>query len=282
LGEIPLGVLTQTAGAFGRVQGSLSWFVDVWPTLADWKATIDRLTTFGESMEAARRITAETSGFSIQRAPDRALALEGVGVAPPDGRILLEQVDLEVRPGDRLVIQGPSGSGKTTLFRVLAGLWPYGRGTIRMPKDAKVLFLPHKPYLPVGTLREALSFPDRPDAYDLVRVGEVLAATGLDHLTGRLDEERFWSPVLSPGEQQRLAVARALLLRPDWLFLDEATSALDETMEAMLYALFGERLPAATIVSIAHKPSVVAFHDRRVVIDPAARRLRAEPVALAG
>jgi putative ATP-binding cassette transporter len=282
LGEIPLGVLTQTAGAFGRVQGSLSWFVDVWPTLADWKATIDRLTTFGESMEAARRITAETSGFSIQRAPDRALALEDVEVALPDGRILLEQVDLEVRPGDRLVIQGPSGSGKTTLFRVLAGLWPYGRGTIRLPKEAKVLFLPQKPYLPVGTLREALSFPDRPDAYDLVRIGEVLAATGLEHLAGRLDEERFWSPVLSPGEQQRLAVARALLLRPDWLFLDEATSALDETMEAMLYALLGERLPAATVVSIAHKPSVVAFHDRRLVIDPAARRLRAEPVALAG
>ena len=282
LGQIPLGVLTQTAGAFGRVQGSLSWFVDVWPTLADWKATIDRLTTFGESMEAARRVTTTASGFTIERIPDPLLRLEGVQVALPNGRILLDHVDLEVRPGDRLVIQGPSGSGKTTLFRVLAGLWPFGRGLIQLPQAARLLFLPQKPYLPVGTLREALCFPESPDAYPLVAIGEALGVTGLDHLTDRLDEERFWSPVLSPGEQQRLAVARALLLRPDCLFLDEATSALDETMEAKLYGLLRERLPEAAIISVAHKPSVVAFHDRRLVIDPGARRLLTAPVALAG
>ena len=163
------------------------------------------------------------------------------------------------------MIQGPSGSGKTTLFRVLAGLWPYGRGTIgcrRMP----VPFLPQKPYLPVGTLREALCFPERPDAYGLIEIGEALRATGLEHLADRLDEERSWSPILSPGEQ-RLAVARALLLRPDWLFLDEATSALDAAMEARLYKLLRARLPETAIVSIAHNPSVVAFHDRRLVID---------------
>jgi putative ATP-binding cassette transporter len=282
LGQIPLGVLTQTAGAFGRVQGSLSWFVDVWPTLAEWKATIDRLTTFGETMEAARQLTAATSGFVVERGADQALRLEGVEVALPDGRILLDRVDLEVRPGDRLVIQGPSGSGKTTLFRTLAGLWPYGQGTIRLPKDARVLFLPQKPYLPVGSLREALCFPERPDAYGSIEIGAALGATALEHLAGRLDEERFWSPVLSPGEQQRLAVARALLLRPGWLFLDEATAALDGAMEARLYALLCERLPAAAIVSIAHNPSVTRFHDRRLVIDPAARRLHAEPLALAG
>jgi putative ATP-binding cassette transporter len=282
MGQIPLGVLTQTAGAFGRVQGALSWFVDVWPTLADWKATIDRLTTFGDSMEAARRVTQETSGFTIERIEGGPLRLEGVEVALPNGRILLEHVDLEVRPGDRLVIQGPSGSGKTTLFRVLAGLWPFGRGLIELPKSERLLFLPQKPYLPVGTLREALCFPESPDAYDLVAVGEALALTGLEHLADRLDEERFWSPVLSPGEQQRLAVARALLLRPDWLFLDEATSALDEAMEARLYRLLRERLPGAAIISVAHNQSVVAFHDRRLTIDPGARRLMAEPVALAG
>jgi vitamin B12/bleomycin/antimicrobial peptide transport system ATP-binding/permease protein len=282
MGEIPLGVLTQTAGAFGQVQGSLSWFVDIWPTLAEWKATIDRLTTFGESMEGTRRATAATSGFVVEHVADGPLRLEDVEVALPNGRILLDHVDLEVRHGDRLVIQGPSGSGKTTLFRVLAGLWPYGRGSIQLPKDARALFLPQKPYLPVGTLRETLCFPDRPDAYDLAAIRDALAATGLEHLAGRLDEERSWSAILSPGEQQRLAVARALLLRPDWLFLDEATSALDETMEAMLYGLLRERLSGATMVSIAHKPSVIAFHDRRLVIDPAARRLRTEPVALAG
>jgi putative ATP-binding cassette transporter len=282
MGQIPLGVLTQTAGAFAQVQGSLSWFVDVWPTLADWKATIDRLTTFGESMEAARRVTQETSGFTIERIEGGPLRLEGVEVALPNGRILLEHVDLEVRPGDRLVIQGPSGSGKTTLFRVLAGLWPFGLGLIELPKSERLLFLPQKPYLPVGTLREALCFPESPGAYDLVAVGEALALTGLEHLADRLDEERFWSPVLSPGEQQRLAVARALLLRPDWLFLDEATSALDEAMEARLYRLLRERLPGAAIISVAHNQSVVAFHDRRLTIDPGARRLMAEPVALAG
>jgi vitamin B12/bleomycin/antimicrobial peptide transport system ATP-binding/permease protein len=281
MGEIPLGVLTQTAGAFGRVQGSLSWFVDIWPTLAEWKATIDRLTTFGEGMESTRRATAATSRFVIERVAEGPLRLADVEVALPNGRILLDHVELEVRHRDRVVIQGPSGSGKTTLFRVLAGLWPYGKGTIQLPDDARMLFLPQKPYLPVGTLRETLCFPDRPDAHDLVAIGEALAATGLEHLADRLDEERFWSPVLSPGEQQRLAVARAVLLRRDWLFLDEATSALDESMEATLYALLRERLPGATMVSIAHKPSAIAFHDRRLVIDPAARRLRTEPVALA-
>ncbi|HEX3208846.1 MAG TPA: ABC transporter ATP-binding protein/permease [Geminicoccaceae bacterium] len=282
MGQIPLGVLTQTAGAFAQVQGSLSWLVDSWSALAEWRATIDRLTTFGDSMEAARRVTQETSGFTIERIEGGPLRLEGVEVALPNGRILLEHVDLEVRPGDRLVIQGPSGSGKTTLFRVLAGLWPFGRGLIELPKSERLLFLPQKPYLPVGTLREALCFPESPDAYDLVAVGEALALTGLEHLADRLDEERFWSPVLSPGEQQRLAVARALLLRPDWLFLDEATSALDEAMEARLYRLLQERLPRTAIISVAHNQSVVAFHDRRLTIDPGARRLMAEPVALAG
>jgi putative ATP-binding cassette transporter len=282
MGQIPLGVLTQTAGAFGRVQGSLSWFVDIWPTLAEWKATIDRLTTFGESMEAARRVTAARSEFVIERTADPALRLEDVEVALPNGRILLDHVDLEIRPGDRVLIQGASGSGKTTLFRVLAGLWPYGRGTIRLPKDARVLFLPQKPYLPVGTLREAICFPERPDAYGLIEIGEALRATGLEHLADRLDEDRFWSPVLSPGEQQRLAVARAILLRPDWLFLDEATSALDAAMEARLYQLLHERLPGAAIISIAHNPGVAAFHARRLLIDPAARRLHTAPTALAG
>ena len=199
MGQIPLGVLTQTAGAFGRVQGSLSWFVDVWPQLADWKATIDRLTTFGDSMAAARRVTQATSGFTVDRVEGGPLKLDDVEVALPDGRLLLEHVDLEVRPGDRLVIQGPSGSGKTTLFRVLAGLWPFGKGRIQLPEAQRLLFLPQKPYLPVGTLREALCFPHGPDAYDLVAIGEALKVTGLDHLTDRLDEERFWSPVLSPG-----------------------------------------------------------------------------------
>ena len=236
VGQIPLGVLTQTAGAFGRVQGSLSWFVDVWPQLAEWKATIDRLTTFGESMEAARRVTAASSGFAIERVADAALQLEDVEVALPNGRILLAKVDLEIRPGDRLVIQGPSGSGKTTLFRVLAGLWPYGGGRSGCPRCPRPVPAPEALSAGRHLARGAL-FSGTPRSLRLIAIGEALRATGLEHLADRLDEERFWSPVLSPGEQQRLAVARAILPRPDWLFLDEATSALDAAMEAKLYKL---------------------------------------------
>ncbi len=279
-GQVPLGTLTQTAGAFGQVQGALSWFVDVWPNLAEWKATIDRLIGFGESMQAARDKTAGT-GFSQSLTDGERLEVSDVTVALPDGRQLLHDVDLTIEPGDRVLIQGPSGSGKTTLFRVLAGLWPFGTGRITFPTSARRLFLPQKPYLPLGRLRDALCFPDPPDAHDRPAIEAALQLTGLAHLADRLDEERAWSAVLSPGEQQRLAVARAILLKPDWLFLDEATSALDEAMETQLYQLLRTELPTAAMVSISHNPSVTAFHDRRLVIEPDRRTLRSEPLGLA-
>ncbi len=193
----------------------------------------------------------------------------------------VQGIDLTIRPGERVVIQGPSGSGKTTLFRVLAGLWPFGHGRIDLPAGARVLFLPQKPYLPIGTLAEALAYPDTPDTHGETDYREALIACRLPHLVDRLAEQANWSLVLSPGEQQRLAFARALLYRPDWLFLDEATSALDEATEAHLYRLIGERLPGCTIVSIAHKPSVLRYHERRLIIDPAARRVLSEPVPAA-
>lgn len=278
-GEVGLGVLTQTAGAFGQVQGALSWFVDSFTTLADWKATVDRLTTFGEAMDKAQRQIETESGFELQARPDATLALEDVAVGLPDGRLLLSDVDLAVGRGERIVLQGPSGSGKTTLFRVLAGLWPFGHGRIQVPEGARVLFLPQRPYIPIGTLAEALCYPDKPAQHPTERLVAVLHEVGLSHLVDRLAEEGNWALSLSPGEQQRLAFARALLLEPDWLFLDEATSALDATMEARLYGLLRERLPAATVVSIAHKETVVPFHDTRLVIDPASKTLRAVPIA---
>lgn len=277
-GEVPLGVLTQTAGAFGQVQGSLSWFVDSYASLADWKAVVDRLTTFGQAMERAKAVPAAERGFEFADAATPALQLQDVEVALPNGRVLLEDVDLVVEPGQRLVIQGPSGSGKTTLFRVLAGLWPFGRGRVRIPKGARALFLPQKPYIPIGTLKEALCYPDKPEAHGDREVGEVLTACDLAHFADRLHESGNWSLVMSPGEQQRLSFARALLVKPDWLFLDEATAALDEATETRMYRLLAERLPEATLVSIAHKPSVVRFHDRRLVLDPARRAVRLAPL----
>jgi putative ATP-binding cassette transporter len=271
-GKIQLGVLTQTADAFGQVQGALSWFVDTYATLAAWKAGVDRLTTFSEAMVKAKK-AAQESDFerSPQSTPE--LALRDVDVRLPNGSMLLEDVDVTIQQGESLLLRGPSGSGKTTLFRVLAGLWPFGRGRIGLPKDARVLFLPQKPYLPTGTLREVLSYPETPDHYTEEACREVLETCMLGHLVPRLGESANWSLVLSGGEQQRVAFARALLYHPNWLFLDEASSALDEPTERRMYELLAERLPGAAVISVAHRPTVEAFHKRQLVIDPAQHRV---------
>src|SRR5581483_4580907 len=273
-GRIAFGVLTQTLDAFAQVQTALSWFVDAYAQLAEWKAVVDRLTGFSEAMVAAKVAAAETAFEAGPPRPSQ-LALENVEVRLPNGAVLLDHVDLTVRQGESLALEGPSGSGKTTLFRVLAGLWPYGRGRLTLPSGARILFLPQKPYLPVGTLRDVLGYPERPGRHSEQELREALEACGLDQLTARLDEPANWSLVLSGGEQQRLAFARALLYRPDWLFLDEASSALDAATERRMYALLQERLPAATLISIAHRPEVVALHRRSLRIDPGTHRLMA-------
>ncbi len=268
-GQIQLGALMQIVSAFGQVQGSLSWFVNSFADLASWKATVDRLTTFADNMAAAKKAQATEHGFDRETGAAGVLSLASAQVRLPEGQVILKDLDLEIDRGDRVVLQGPSGSGKTTLFRVLAGLWPFGSGRIRLPAGARTLFLPQKPYLPTGTLREVLSYPDRPDAHADDNLRQALEAVRLPHLRNRLGDVESWSMTLSPGEQQRLAFARAFLFKPDWIFLDEATSALDDQVEALLYTTLRERLPNATVVSIAHKASVARFHDRRIVIDPA-------------
>lgn len=266
-GAIPLGTLTQTAGAFGTVQNSLSWFVNNFSNLADWRATVNRLTGFAEAMAAAKAAQGQAAFDRSASTPN--LGLTGVDVDLPDGKHLLRDVDLVVTPGEAVLLQGPSGSGKTTLFRVLAGLWPFGHGKLDLPQGARIFFLPQKPYLPIGTLAEVLAYPETPESYDPTAYREALDLSRLGHLADRLEESGNWSMSLSPGEQQRLAFARAFLFKPDWLFLDEATSALDEATEARLYELVREQLPGVTLVSIAHKPSVQRFHSRRIVIQPA-------------
>jgi vitamin B12/bleomycin/antimicrobial peptide transport system ATP-binding/permease protein len=281
-GEITLGVLLQVSQAFGRVEDSLSWFINAYGRIADWRASVDRLITFHDALDRHRAEAARTDGVRVTSHAEPSLRAEGLSLSLPNGKTILPDGAFTVEKGDHVLVSGPNGTGKSTLFRALAGIWPHGHGQVALPEDANVLFLPQKPYIPIGTLRDAVAYPSPGSDFSDAAICEVLAAVNLDHLPARLDEAQNWSMQLSGGEQQRLALARVLLHRPDWLFLDEATSALDETMEAMLYGLLRERLHGATMVSIAHKPSVIAFHDRRLVIDPAARRLRTEPVALAG
>ena len=265
-GAIELGGLMQTASAFGQVQSALSWFVDAYPTLADWKATVDRLTGFQAATMNARNLPQTDRGPVLTPGPAAALSVEGVALDLPDGRALLADVNLRIENGESVLIDGPSGSGKSTLFRAFAGIWPFGHGRIAMPRDARVLFLPQRPYLPLGTLRAVVSYPASPGAFSDDAIIAALKDSMLAPLVDRLDENQHWALQLSPGEQQRLAIARALLHKPNWLFLDEATSSVDEPTETRLYQLVRERLPATTLVSIGHRPSLAAFHNRRLAI----------------
>jgi putative ATP-binding cassette transporter len=279
-GEIPLGGLTQTANAFGEVQGALSWFVDNYARLTEWRATVKRLTGFQQAIRTAQAATAAGDGVRAEPGPGPDLVLEDVGLRVPGGRQLISGAAARIAPGDSVLIAGPSGSGKSTLFRAIAGIWPFGSGRVRVPEGAQVLFLPQRPYLPLGTLRRALCYPRDAAGFDDAAVRAALADAGLGHLADRLDEEDSWGQRLSGGEQQRIALARALLLKPDWLFLDEATASLDPEGEQRFYALLKERLPGATLVSIAHRPAVALYHDRAFRVREGA--LMVGPTAPAG
>ncbi|MBI4290142.1 MAG: ABC transporter ATP-binding protein/permease [Betaproteobacteria bacterium] len=276
-GSITLGGLTQIANAFGEVQGALSWFVNTYGTLAGWKASVDRLLTFQSALQKATQEAEESRGIRIATSGSADLRAEHLDLALPAGdgtvgRAILTDTSFRIERGSRVLISGPSGSGKSTLFRALAGIWPFGKGEVTIPAGARVLFLPQKPYLPIGTLRQAVSFPAAANAFDDNTLRETLAACSLGAFADRLDEQGNWGMSMSGGEQQRLAIARALLNRPDWLFLDEATSSLDEPTEAHLYGLLREHLPRSALVSIAHRPAVAAFHDRRFELKPSAGR----------
>jgi putative ATP-binding cassette transporter len=252
-GAIQLGGLTQTVFAFGRVQSSLSWLVSVYPDVAQWSASVNRLMGFGEALVESKRLPAERAGIEVRPASGVDLAVQDMTLQLPDTRSLLDHVSLRIRAGDRVVVSGPSGSGKSTLFRGLSGIWPYGHGKVAIPEGRRMLFLPQKPYLPIATLREVLSYPDQPGGYGDAALRQALVDAQLPHLVDRLDEESNWSLGLSGGEQQRIGFARVFLYRPDWLFMDEATSALDEETEQALYALVRERLPNLTLISVAHR-----------------------------
>jgi len=265
-GEIPLGGLVQTAQAFGQVQDSLSYIVSSYTELAEWRAVIERLAGFQRAIDRAH---AEAAVQGVRRTEDgAALGLDHVDLLLPDGRALIEGVDLAFRRGESALISGPNGAGKSTLFRAIAGIWPFARGEIRLPSGGRLLFLPQKAYLPVGTLRAVVSYPAVPGSVSDGVLREALEAVGLPELGARLDEAHNWALRLSPGEQQRIAFARALVQRPDWLFLDESTAAMDEAGEARLYALLRDRLPDTTLLSVSHRSSLRPFHSRQLVVQP--------------
>jgi vitamin B12/bleomycin/antimicrobial peptide transport system ATP-binding/permease protein len=281
-GALTLGGLTQIADAFGQVQDSLSWFVSNYAGIASWKASVDRLLTFKQALDQASADAEKSEGIQVRPEPGKTLRAENLDLALPGvdgkaGRLIVAGASLEIQPGSRVLLTGPSGGGKSTLFRALAGIWPFGKGLVRVPAGARFLFLPQKPYIPIASLRDAVCFPAASNAFSDEEIRETLRACKLEAFTERLDELQNWSMSMSAGEQQRLAIARALLNKPDWLFLDEATASLDEPTEASLYGTIRERLPHATLVSIAHRPAVAAYHQARYALEPAGERMRLVP-----
>jgi putative ATP-binding cassette transporter len=279
-GKIQLGALTQTASAFNSVQGALSFFINVYRAFAEWRAVIARLSGFEQAVVAAQAANATPT---ITRTPGTAsgIGLDGLEVTLPNGQPQVAATGIVIAPKDRVLVNGPSGAGKSMLFRAIAGIWPFGKGKVALPDGTRGMTLPQRPYLPIGTLAAAVTYPSVAAEFDKTRIAEILIAVGLPKLAERLDEEAHWSTMLSLGEQQRIGIARALLHAPDVLLLDEATASLDEPAEAALYRLLHERLPNATIVSIGHRSTLAAFHTRRLNLERDGDRYVVKEAALA-
>ena len=262
-GKITFGTLMQIDQIFGNVSEALLWFMNNYAAWASVAAQVERLATFRRAIEKAR-----ASGSRVETSAGAALVTHDLAMSRPDGQVLLRPVALTIAPGGTTAILGRSGTGKTTLFRTLAGIWPHASGMIEFPAG-RLMFLPQKPYIPEGSVRRAAAYPADPATVGDEALREALRVTGLGTLAARLDDEAPWGQMLSPGEQQRLAVARAILASPDWLFLDEATSALDEDAENALYAAVARLLPATTIVSITHREAVAEHHAQVLRFDEA-------------
>lgn len=269
LDKITLGVMTQTAGAFARVEGAFAFFIFAYTTVAEYKAVVDRLTGFRQAIAETHELESGTGRIMLDRAGgDGHIALSGLTLGLPQGRSIVTAQELAFAKDQSTLVTGPSGSGKSTLLRAIAGIWPFGRGRIAIPAGAKVMLLPQRPYLPIGTLRQVVTYPALPGAFGDEALVQALMAARLPQLVDRLDEARNWSQTLSMGEQQRVAIARAILAKPDWLFLDEATAALDEPTEEAVYQSLKRELPETTLVSIGHRSTLHALHERHVDMQP--------------
>jgi vitamin B12/bleomycin/antimicrobial peptide transport system ATP-binding/permease protein len=277
--KIELGTMTQTAQAFGQVSGALTFFVNYYTYLASFKSVVDRLNSFDAAIDHAQALS-EAGPASIAAAAGVAtIDLDELDLSLPNDRHIVEAKHLELKSGESVALSGPSGSGKSTLFRAISGIWPYGRGRISKPAGAQIMVVPPKPYIPIGTLRSAVTYPAVPGTYGDDDIRTALAEAHLGNLVGELDHEEAWSQRLSSGEQQRLALSRVLLMQPDWLFLDESTSAVDEKLEAELYAVLARRLGKTTIMSIGHRSAVVRLHQRHLEMSAEASHFTLDDVA---
>lgn len=283
-GTMSLGVLMQVGAAFGQVQGSLNWFVDSFPRIAEWRSAVSRLVAFQDALDDLEALVTTESlpTVTVEEVHDEEeerLEFDGLEIAFADGTTVIADATAVIRPGERVLIKGESGTGKSTLFRAVGGLWPWGAGRIVTPPREAMAFLPQRPYLPLGTLSAALCYPGPPGCQEAEAQREALGKVGLGHLVDRLGDEERWDRVLSLGEQQRLAFARLLLHRPRWIFMDEATSALDEASQDAMMELLIEALPDAALVSIGHRPALEAFHSRSLTLQKSPHGARFRPAA---
>ncbi|CAO4176763.1 ABC transporter ATP-binding protein/permease [Methylorubrum populi] len=267
--KITLGALQQTSNAFSNVQGSLNFFINSYTILAAYKANTIRLGSFKRAMTKAEALAGAGYGLAQGNDTTGSVTARGLTLALPDGREIVRAEELTLPKGAATLLTGPSGSGKSTLFRAIAGIWPFGKGRVDVPAGQSALVLPQRPYIPLGSLRGAVAYPNTVDRFSDEEIRDALRAAQLPQFADRLDEVDTWDRRLSGGEQQRLALARAILAKPDWLFLDEATAALDEETEAGIYRMLRESLPGTTIVSIGHRSTLNRHHDQRVEMKPA-------------
>ncbi|MCC2653827.1 MAG: hypothetical protein K0Q60_3993 [Microvirga sp.] len=265
-GRLTFGEMMMVVGAFNHVQGALRYFVDNFPKIADWRSALLRVTTFRQAATDLDRTIEENRRIEVSQHPEGWLSFNNLSIALSDGSIIIDDATAEVRTGERVLIIGVSGSGKSTLFRAVAGLWPWGAGQIQTPVPEEMMFLPQRPYLPLGTLRAALSYPAAPDAFDDELVRKALKRCGLSDFLDVLDENRRWDQSLSLGQQQRVAFARLILHKPRWVFMDEATSALDDENQESMLSLFDNELAGASVLSIGHRPGLEEFHSRTLHI----------------